>query len=147
MSEAEVELAKSIAATAHEGQVDKLGVAYIGHPARVAGHAKRLGGSAQAVAAAWLHDVIEDTKITAQDLLERGISEEVVAAVELLSKKAGQSAQEYYQGVRSNELALLVKEADLADNTDPARTALLDSETRERLAQKYSTTRKLLGLS
>lgn len=147
MSAAEIELAKSIATTAHEGQVDKLGVAYIGHPARVAGHAKRLGGSEQAVATAWLHDVIEDTDVSAQDLLRQGISSEVVAAVELLSKKDGQSAEEYCQGVRSSELALLVKEADLADNTDPARTALLDSETRERLAQKYSTTRKLLGLS
>ncbi|MGZ2224894.1 hypothetical protein [Glutamicibacter nicotianae] len=55
-----VELAKAIAVRAHEGQVDKLGAAYIGHPARVAGHARAFGGSPEAIAAAWLHDVIED---------------------------------------------------------------------------------------
>jgi len=143
----EVELAKSIATEAHEGQVDKLGAAYIGHPARVAGHAKRLGGSEQAVAVAWLHDVIEDTSITALDLLNKGVSNEVVSAVELLSKITGQSMEEYCQGIRSNPLALLVKEADLADNTDPARTALLDDATRERLAAKYANTRRLLSLA
>ncbi|WP_313812092.1 HD domain-containing protein [Glutamicibacter sp.] len=147
MNTALIDLAKSIATAAHEGQVDKLGAAYIGHPARVAAHAERLGGSEQAIAAAWLHDVIEDTPLTSADLLARGISSDVVNAVLLLSKTSGQGMEEYCSGIRGNPLALLVKEADLADNTDPARTALLDQSTRERLAEKYAATRRLLNLS
>ncbi|MGH3653308.1 HD domain-containing protein [Glutamicibacter sp.] len=138
--------AKDIAAAAHEGQVDKLGAAYIGHPARVAGHACDLGGSPEAIAAAWLHDVIEDCDVSAADLRAAGLSEAVIVAVELLSKRPGQSLEEYCAGVRSNAVALLVKQADLADNTDPERTSQLDQATRQRLAEKYQRTRFLLGL-
>ena len=48
--------------------------------------------------------------------------------------------------VRANEIALWVKRADIADNTDPERTALLDEETRERLAKKYAKSLTLLSL-
>ncbi|MEF9981942.1 MAG: HD domain-containing protein [Glutamicibacter sp.] len=141
-----IDTAKDIASGAHEGQVDKLGAAYIGHPARVAGHARDLGGSPEAIAAAWLHDVIEDCDVSAADLRAAGIPDTVIVAVELLSKRPGQSLQEYCAGVRGNALALLVKEADLADNTDPERTSQLDQATRQRLAKKYQRTRSLLGL-
>lgn len=80
-----VELAKATAVRAHEGQVDKLGAAYIGHPARVAGHARALGGSPEAIAAAWLHDVIEDCEVSAEDLRNSGIPETVIETVQLLS--------------------------------------------------------------
>ena len=132
-----VELAKAIAVRAHEGQVDKLGAAYIGHPARVAGHARALGGSPEAIAAAWLHDVIEDYEVSAEDLRNSGIPETVIEAVQLLSKRPGQSLEEYCAAVRGNALALLVKQADLADNTDPERTSQLDPVTRQWLAEKY----------
>ena len=141
-----VELAKATAVRAHEGQVDKLGAAYIGHPARVAGHARALGGSPEAIAAAWLHDVIEDCEVSAEDLRNSGIPETVIEAVQLLSKRPGQSLVEYCAKVRGNSLALLVKQADLADNTDLERTSQLDSVTRQRLAEKYRRTRALLGL-
>lgn len=141
-----VELAKAIAVRAHEGQVDKLGAAYIGHPARVAGHARAFGGSPEAIAAAWLHDVIEDCEVSAEDLRNSGIPETVIEAVELLSKRPGQSLEEYCAKVRGNSPALLVKQADLADNTDPERTSQLDPVTRQRLAEKYRRTRTLLGL-
>lgn len=141
-----VELAKATAVRAHEGQVDKLGAAYIGHPARVAGHARALGGSPEAIATAWLHDVIEDCEVSAEDLRNSGIPETVIEAVQLLSKRPGQSLEEYCAAVRGNALALLVKQADLADNTDLERTSQLDSVTRQRLAEKYRRTRALLGL-
>ncbi|WP_353615993.1 HD domain-containing protein [Arthrobacter sp. MYb222] len=118
----------------------------MGHPARVAGHARDLGGSPEAIAAAWLHDVIEDCDVSAADLRAAGIPDTVIVAVELLSKRPGQSLEEYCAGVRGNALALLVKEADLADNTDPERTSQLDQATRQRLAKKYQRTRSLLGL-
>ncbi|MFJ2618035.1 HD domain-containing protein [Glutamicibacter sp. NPDC087344] len=145
--ESELEaLARRIATEAHRGQVDKLGEAYIGHPARVAGHARRFGGDENAAAAAWLHDVIEDCDITGDELAARGIPHQVLSAVQLLSKRPGQSLEEYCLAVKENPLALLVKRADLADNTDPARTSKLSRQTRERLAAKYARTRKLLGL-
>ena len=86
-----IDTALEIAVRAHEGQVDKLGAAYIGHPARVAGHARALGGSPEAIATACLHDVIEDSEVSAQDLRASGIPETVITAVELLSKRPGQS--------------------------------------------------------
>lgn len=141
-----VALARAIAAKAHQGQTDKLGAAYIGHPARVAEHARRLGGDEYAVAAAWLHDVIEDCEVSATDLSAAGIPREVCDAVVLLSKRPGQSLEEYCTGVLANPLALLVKRADLADNTDPERTSLLPEHTRARLAAKYARTAQLLGV-
>jgi (p)ppGpp synthase/HD superfamily hydrolase len=72
----EVAAAKAIATIAHRYQTDKNGVAYIDHPRRVA---ERLAPhDPQHVAAAWLHDVIEDSGISASDLIAAGISREVV---------------------------------------------------------------------
>lgn len=141
-----VALARAIATKAHQGQTDKLGAAYIGHPARVAEHARRLGGDGFAVAAAWLHDVVEDCEVSAGDLCAAGIAREVCDAVVLLSKRPGQSLKEYCAAVKANPLALLVKRADLADNTDPERTSLLPEHTRARLAAKYARTAQLLGV-
>lgn len=138
--------ARTLAVSAHAGQVDKLGAPYIGHPTRVAAHAKALGGSPEAIAAAWLHDVIEDCDVTAEDLHALGFPAEVIAAVSLLSKRPGQSLEDYCSALRHNPLALLVKRSDLADNTDPTRTGKLDERTRLRLAAKYERTRSLLGI-
>lgn len=141
-----LQAARDIARRAHAGQVDKSGAEYIVHPARVAARVRALGGDAEAVAAAWLHDVIEDTEVTAAGLAAAGIPAGVVGAVELLSKRPGQELADYCAGVRANPVALLVKRADLEDNTDPGRAALLDEPTRQRLAEKYARTRALLGL-
>src|SRR5690606_2119332 len=99
-----------------------------------------------AIATACLHDVIEDSEVSAQDLRASGIPETVITAVELLSKRPGQSLEGYCTQVRRNALTRLVKQADLADNTDPERTSQLDSATRQRLADKYRRTRALLDL-
>lgn len=77
----EVAAAKAIATIAHRFQTDKIGVPYIEHPRRVSA---RLDDPKH-FAAAWLHDVIEDCGITADDLVKAGISQEVVAAVVLLT--------------------------------------------------------------
>lgn len=119
--------AQRIATVAHAGQVDKAGRPYITHPARVAA---RVAGDDHAVAVAWLHDVVEDTTVTLADLREQ-FPAEVVAAVD----------DEYYARVRRVPLALTVKLADLADNSDPQRLARLDDATRERLVAKYARAR------
>ncbi len=135
----QVELARQIATKAHAGQVDKAGRPYIDHPRRVACRVVEL----QAQAVAWLHDVIEDTGLTADDLRLQGVDDDTVAAVQLLTRGEGDDGD--YARIAADPLAREVKLADIADNTDPARTALLDPATRERLAAKYTNARRALG--
>lgn len=141
-----VTTAREIATRPHHGQADKAGAPYIGHPARVAAHAAAAGGDERVVAAAWLHDVVEDTEVTPEDLRAAGVPDDVVAAVVAVSKVPGESVEGYFARVRSDPLAIAVKTADLADNTDPARLAVLDAATRERLVAKYERARRLLGV-
>lgn len=129
----EVAAAKAIATIAHRGQKDRIGVAYIEHPRRVAA---RLSDPRE-VAAAWLHDVVEDCSISAQDLLDAGISQDVVDAVVLLTRTEDVAKDDYYKAIRKNPIALAVKLADIADNTDETRTHQLGPVHRERLAKKY----------
>ncbi|ROS71918.1 HD domain-containing protein [Curtobacterium sp. PhB130] len=139
------ELALSIAREAHEGQVDKSGHAYIEHPTRVAERLRRRHPDAGGViAAALLHDVLEDTVLTRSDLIGRGIPNDVVDVVEAVTKRAGESAEEYFARVRARVGARAVKHADIEDNTDPARLEQLDEATRERLIAKYTRSLQLL---
>ncbi|UVS79751.1 HD domain-containing protein [Actinokineospora sp. UTMC 2448] len=123
-----------IAREAHDGQVDKSGRPYIGHPLRVMA---AVDGEHERMAAV-LHDVIEDTPVTADDLRAAGCPDEVVTAVVALSKVDGEDQDAYLARVAANPLAVTVKRADIADNTAPARMAALDQATRARLAAKYA---------
>lgn len=129
-----VEQARDLAMSAHAGQVDKAGAPYAGHPERVAA---RLDGDELAQAAAWLHDVVEDTSVTLEQLSEAGFPPAVVAAVDAVTRRPGEASDTYYARVAGDALAVKIKRADIADNTDPARVAALDPATRERLAAKY----------
>lgn len=143
-----VELAESVARRAHAGQLDRSGTPYIGHPARVAANA---GGQAQdssadlVEAAAWLHDVVEDTDVTLDHLAELGLPGRIVAAVDALTRRPGEPSDAYYMRVTADPLALVVKLADIADNSDPDRLAMLDTQTRERLMVKYDHARQSLA--
>ncbi|WP_104138790.1 HD domain-containing protein [Arthrobacter sp. ZGTC131] len=141
-AKSEVAAAKAIATIAHRFQTDKIGVPYIEHPRRVAA---RLNDPKQ-VAAAWLHDVIEDCGVTAKDLAAAGISEEVVQAVVLLTRTDDNKGDGYYEAIRNNPIASAVKLADIEDNTDPKRTGRLDPEKRAELADKYEKARRLLAV-
>ena len=140
-----VQVARDIATRAHAGQVDKSGAEYITHPARVAAGVRAHGGDDAAVAAAWLHDVLEDCDVTADDLEAGGIPDPVIEAVRAVTKVEGETVEDYCARVKANPTGLLVKRADIEDNTDPARTALLPEQLRVRLAAKYSRARSLLG--
>ena len=78
-----LELALSIATEAHKGQFDKAGVDYIEHPIYVASQVD----TEEEKAVALLHDVIEDSPFTAEELLQAGLPETVVTAVQVLTKK------------------------------------------------------------
>ena len=135
-----LEDAVAIATSAHEGQVDKSGRPYIGHPLRVMAS---VSGEHEQMAAV-LHDVIEDTPVTADDLLARGCPPAVVDAVIALSHLDDEPQEDYLRRVAANPLALSVKRADIGDNLSPARLARLDQETQERLKVKYARALKLL---
>jgi (p)ppGpp synthase/HD superfamily hydrolase len=136
-SSGQVMLARDLAARAHRGQTDKAGVAYVHHPAAVAAaFDPELDWVEHS--AAWLHDVVEDTDVTAEDLRAAGVAEEVVRVVVLLTRTPEVPDEEYYRRIRADSRARRVKLADIAHNTDPARRAALPAETRERLAAKYA---------
>ncbi|HET9141432.1 phosphohydrolase [Actinophytocola sp.] len=129
-----VEDAVRIARDAHQGQVDKSGSPYIGHPLRVM---DRVEGEYARMAAV-LHDVIEDTPVAAADLRTAGCPARVVDAVVALSKRPGEPQPDYLARVAADEIALIVKRADIADNMSPHRMARLDPATRNRLRTKYT---------
>ena len=127
-----VDLALSIARQAHEGQLDKAGVDYIEHPIYVASQVD----TEEEKAVALLHDVIEDSSVTAEELLNAGLPETVVTAIQILSKKKGQDYQTYLENVKSNPLARVIKLADLKHNSDLSRLPSISAKDRERL-KKY----------
>jgi (p)ppGpp synthase/HD superfamily hydrolase len=114
-----VQIAELIARRAHAGQYRRDGkTPYITHPERVAAKCKNIP---EAEAVAWLHDVLEDTDITAEDLLQEDIPKEVVTAVELLTKR-GESYEDYLYQLRKNTLARIVKIQDMIDNLSDGPT-------------------------
>ncbi len=135
--------AEAIARMAHRKQVDKLREPYIEHPRRIAGTFDP-GEQPVEHCAAWLHDVIEDTFLDADDLLAAGIAAEAVEVVRLLGRTEG-DADGYYQRIRQHPAARAVKLADIDDNTLEWRTARLEREERAKLAEKYRKARIALG--
>ena len=127
-----VDLALSIARKAHEGQLDRAGVDYIKHPIYVASQVE----SEEEKAVALLHDVLEDSPITVEELLIAGLPEEIVTAVKVLTKKPMQDYQVYLETVKKNSLARVVKLADLKHNSDLSRLTSITEKDRERL-KKY----------
>jgi hypothetical protein len=136
-----VDDAVRIARSAHDGQRDKSGQPYIGHPLRVMA---RVDGAHERMAAV-LHDVVEDTAVTLADLRAAGCPEPVLVAVDALSKRPGEPQPDYLTRVAANPIALRVKHADIADNSSPARLDLLDPATRQRLRAKYAEALRILA--
>lgn len=139
--------AQSIARVAHEGQTDKLGEEYIDHPRRVMERARFMAPAQNrydCAAAAWLHDVVEDSGVTLGELHRQGIPDRVLHAVDCLTKQPGISRADYFARIRDDEIARVVKAADLADNCDPSRVSRLPVPTQYRLSSKYSQSWALL---
>jgi len=128
-----IDVARGIAERAHTGQVDKIGAPYIEHPAMVVDLVQRLPGylaadpdtREDAVVAAWLHDVIEDSPTTADDLRHAGLTHRAVNAVVALTRTEDVAPDDHYATITTKPVALLVKTADLASNLAPHRVAQL----------------------
>ncbi|MGN5635882.1 HD domain-containing protein [Streptomyces sp. AC154] len=136
-----------IARAAHEGQRDKAGRPYAEHLAAVAEGVRARGGSDEQIAAAWLHDAVEDDALSERWLADAALPQQVKDMVLAVSKREGEELKAYTRRILETPGALLVKESDLAHNADPARLAVLEPATCTRLAAKYAQVRSLLGLT
>jgi (p)ppGpp synthase/HD superfamily hydrolase len=127
-----LERAIAIAATAHAGQVDKGGAPYILHPLKVMLRMTTLEERIVAV----LHDVVEDCEISLDDLRKEGFSEEVLSAIESVTKAPGESYEDFVERAAQNPIGRVVKLADLEENSDLSRIASPSWEDLERI-EKY----------
>lgn len=123
-----------IAVNAHDGMKDMVGNPAVSHVLAVG----LMGKTVAEQMAGFLHDVVEDTDITIEDLRAEGVEEEVLVAVDLLTHRPGITYEDYVRNiVRSgNQTAIQVKLNDLHHNLHRAELALLtlDTSTRERRA-------------
>jgi (p)ppGpp synthase/HD superfamily hydrolase len=126
-----LEDAIALAVEAHRGQRDKAGQSYILHPLRVM---MRLETEAERMAAI-LHDVVEDTPYTLERLRELGYPEEVLGALDCLTKREGETYEAFIERVSPHPLARRVKLADLEDNMDVRRLLTVGARETERLAR------------
>ena len=126
-----LERAVAIAAEAHAGQVDKAGAPYILHPLRVM---LRVQQPAERLAAV-LHDVVEDTPWTLEALASEGFAPEVVAAVDALTRRDGETYEAFVTRAGADPIARVVKLADIADNLDPSRIAVFTEADHARMAR------------
>ena len=128
-----VEKALQIALDAHRGQVDKAGMPYIMHPIAVAIQQK----TTDAFAVALLHDVMEDSPYTAEDLKNEGIPQNIIEALLLLTHDKNEPYMEYIGRIKSNKLAKSVKLADLRHNSNLSRLQHV-SEADKKRVEKYA---------
>ena len=123
----------------HKGQTDKAGKPYIEHPLRVMNQMTTEEEKIVAV----LHDIVEDTDISLNDLRNEGFSEEVVSAVKCLTKQDGENYDSYIERISFNPLAVKIKLSDLEDNRDLIRLPEVTNKDLERL-EKYDNALKKL---
>ncbi len=113
-----------LAAQEHDGQTDKGGHPYILHLIRLM--LRAFSDDERIVAL--LHDIVEDTAIAVEDLRNEGFHEEIIAAVDCLTRRPEESYEQFIDRIRGNDLARGVKILDLEDNSDFSR---IDSPTHE----------------
>ena len=128
----ETKKAMRTAYKAHHDQLDRGGVPYIFHLAYVAEQMN----TEELVCVALLHDVLEDTSLTAKDLRVRGFSKPIILAVEALTRKQDDTYQSYIEKVKENNLARKVKTEDLKHNMDMSRLKKVTEKDKKR-KRKY----------
>lgn len=131
--------AMKIAYAAHHGQVDKSGIPYIFHPYHLAEQME----DEYTVCIALLHDVVEDTSVTLEDLAQK-FPREIIDALALLTHDDATPYLEYVQKIKANPLARTVKLADLMHNSDDTRIYPPDPAAQKRWAIKYSKALEIL---
>ena len=136
----QTKLAMEIAYQAHHGQRDKGGAPYVFHPFHLAEQME----TELEVTAALLHDVVEDTAVTLEELRQAGISEEVLTILELLTHRKGEAYMDYIRRLLPNPVARKIKLADLMHNSDMSRLGMEDQEKIQYFQEKYRPALELL---
>lgn len=129
-----VNAARVIAYYAHRGQTDKAGEPYIHHPEAVVA---QLTGETDKIVG-WLHDVIEDTDFSPAILLEI-FGREIMIALDAITRREGETWDEYISRVEKNPIAIRVKMADLTHNMDLSRLKTVEEKDLKRY-EKYKRT-------
>lgn len=128
-----------ISFNAHKNQVDKSGLPYIHHPL----HLAEQMDDEYSTCVALLHDVIEDTKITLEDIKNEGFPSEVVEAISYLTRDKNVDYMSYVANIKNNKIATKVKIADLNHNSDLSRlNKVLDKDLKR--VEKYKLALELL---
>ena len=128
-----IEKSLRIALDAYRGQKDKAGNQYILHPLRIM---EKMSTDIEK-SAAILHDVIEDSDLTADDLINAGIPAAGVEAVTALTKEDGEDYDDFIQRVKLNDLARKIKIADIEDNINVLRLGELKDKDLQRVAKYH----------
>lgn len=137
-----LERAIEIAVAAHDGQLDKAGMDYIGHPMRV----MAAGSSVDEKIVGVLHDVVEDSAWTFEQLAAEGFAPQIIEALRCLTKLEGESYDKFIARVKCNALATAVKLNDLTDNMDIRRLPYLSDKDVKRLKKYLKAYKQLSGI-
>ena len=132
-------LALKLCFAAHKEQTDKSGIPYVFHPFHLAEQMQ----SEETIVAALLHDVVEDTDYTLQDLAAMGFDPVVIDALALLTHDDATPYMDYVRAIKENPIARAVKIADLKHNSDLSRLDAVDEKALQRIA-KYRQALALL---
>ena len=124
---------------AHKEQVDKSGMPYVFHPFHLAEQMK----TEETTIVALLHDLVEDTAYTIEDLVELGFDKAVTDAITLMTHADGVDYMDYVRRIKDNPIARAVKLADLKHNSDLTRLDTVDEKALKR-RQKYLKAIELL---
>ena len=124
---------------AHKDQKDKGGLPYVFHPFHLAEQMQ----DEDTTIAALLHDVVEDTDYTFDDLRSMGFPEQIIEALHLLTHDDTVPYMEYITAIRENPIAKAVKLADLRHNSDTTRVETIDDQMQQRY-EKYAAAIGLL---
>ena len=125
---------------AHAGQTDKSGLPYVHHPL----HLAEQMDDEDSTVTALLHDVVEDTLYSFEDLEGMGFGDKVIEALKLLTHDPAVPYMDYVRKIGTNPLATKVKLADLAHNSDITRLDHEPTEADLKRLQKYQEARKIL---
>ena len=126
---------------AHKKQVDKSGVPYVFHPFHVA---EQMTTEASTIVAL-LHDVVEDTKYTLDDIAALGFGKEIVEAVALMTHEKDVPYMDYVAKLKDNPIAREVKLADLAHNSDPARLGKIKGKNKRKAKERLEKYQKAMA--
>ncbi len=124
---------------AHREQLDKSGIPYVFHPF----HLAEQMNDEKTTVVALLHDVVEDTDITLDDIRHMGFDDDVVSAIAVMTHADGVPYMEYVAQIKKNPIARIVKLADLRHNSDITRLDAVTPRDEKRL-KKYAAAIALL---